>query len=387
MLNLTSQVRPLGEYDPAPFLVRLTEDGADDGPRRRESALIVSSPALDSIPTGFRAYLYRSEPQSAPPNSFLLSPELHYLGEGDVVRIEPQRRRLHALYRRESPSNSLLVTERCDNFCVMCSQPPKAADDSWLVDELLRAIPLFSQETVALGLTGGEPGLLGDRLIDLIRSLRDHLPTTAVHVLSNGRAFADPGFAHRLATVAHPDLMLGIPLYSDLPEEHDFVVQARGAFDETLRGILNLKRNGVRVEIRVVLHKETIGRLPELAEFIARNLTFADHVALMGLELMGFAKTNLEALWADPLDYAASLESAVGTLQRARVPVSVYNHQLCVVTPAVRPFARKSISDWKNMYSTECESCADRSDCGGFFASSSLRRSRGIRSISRGATE
>ncbi len=40
----------------------------------------------------------------------------------------------------------------------------------------------------------------------------------------------------------------------------------------TIEGILNLKRCGVRVEIRVVIHRETYKRLPELARFIARNL-------------------------------------------------------------------------------------------------------------------
>jgi len=34
--------------------------------------------------------------------------------------------------------------------------------------------------------------------------------------------------------------MLGIPLYSDIDDEHDFVVQASGAFEETLHGLYNL---------------------------------------------------------------------------------------------------------------------------------------------------
>jgi sulfatase maturation enzyme AslB (radical SAM superfamily) len=59
----------------------------------------------------------------------------------------------------------------------------------------------------------------------------------------------------------------------------------RGAFDETVQGLLNLKRFGQRVEILIVLHKETIERLVSTCEFIARNLLFVDHVALMGLEI------------------------------------------------------------------------------------------------------
>ena len=50
--------------------------------------------------------------------------------------------------------------------------------------------------------------------------------------------------------------MIGIPLYADYSQLHDYIVQADNAFDDTIRGILNLKRCRVPVEIRVVIHRE-----------------------------------------------------------------------------------------------------------------------------------
>jgi His-Xaa-Ser system radical SAM maturase HxsC len=173
--------------------------------------------------------------------------------------------------------------------------------------------------------------------------------------------------------------MVGIPLYSDLSTIHDYVVQADGAYDETIRGILNLKRLGMRVEIRVVVHKQTYERLPQLAEFIARNLLFVDHVALMGLEMTGFTKPNLEDLWVDPRDYQRSLYDAVKHLDAYRMRVSIYNHQLCVLDERLWKFAKKSISDWKNEYMPECTGCAKKTDCGGFFSSARIRYSSHIR--------
>jgi len=35
-------------------------------------------------------------------------------------------------------------------------------------------------------------------------------------------------------------MLIGIPIYSDDPVRHDYVVQSKGAFDETIQGILNL---------------------------------------------------------------------------------------------------------------------------------------------------
>ena len=71
------------------------------------------------------------------------------------------------------------------------------------------------------------------------------------------------------------------------------------------------------VQIRVVVHQQTFKRLPKLAEFIARNLTFVDHVAFMGLEITGFTRANLDILWIDPIDYQTELRDAVLLLELA----------------------------------------------------------------------
>jgi len=377
-------LRPISVVSPRSFVGRISCSG--NRPLPTDVLLLKDRPG--ELPPGFRAYLLQEPADVAGSDVYVLPPELHYLATGDVVRIDPQRLAVSALYRRGSRSNALLVTEQCDNYCVMCSQPPKEADDSWMLKELMtEVIPLISPETQEVVITGGEPGLLGLGLIGLLELLKHTLPRTAVHVLSNGRRFSGADFASRVAEIRHPDLMFGIPLYSDLPEEHDYVVQARGAFDETMRGIIHLKRSGVRVEIRFVVHADTYQRLPNLADFIARNMVFVDQVAIMGLEPTGFAKTNLDALWIDPMDYQTHLAAAVKSLSRVRLNVSLYNLPLCLLPPDLHQFARKSISDWKNVYFDECRSCARQGDCAGFFTSSALRRSRGITAFAGPAQE
>lgn len=276
-------------------------DAAPSDPARAAYLLNSSGRAV----AGFGVYVL-VEGQGRAPSGGVPGPVIRlpasqgYLAAGDVISVSQDGGKIRSLYRRSSSHNHFLVTERCDNYCVMCSQPPKDVNDEWLVDEILDAIPLLDGATRELGFTGGEPTLLGGRFLDVLRACKMYLPSTAVHVLSNGRRFSDESFARDWAGVGHPDLMVGIPIYSDMSYEHDFVVQADGAYDETVRGILNLKRFRQRVEIRVVIHRHTYLQLPRLAEFLARNLVFVDHVALMGLELMGFAKANYGDLWIDP---------------------------------------------------------------------------------------
>lgn len=339
---------------------------------RREMAYLVFD---QQIPQGFVHYLllekYRKFVEMLPfgADYSILPDDYSYIGEGDIIRLSTDRQSISVLFRASSPHNSVLVTEQCNHYCLMCSQPPKTADDSWLLDEIEAMIPLIPKETQELGFTGGEPTTNRERFLKILSLTKSYLPRTAVHILSNGRSFKDPVFAEKYARIELSDAMIGIPLYSDDPTLHDYIVQAQGAFDETVQGILNLKRMGQKVEIRVVIHKLSVQRLPELCEFIARNLLFVDHVALMGLEMMGFTRANLAELWIDPFEYKHTLSKAVGILAKYGMNISVYNHQLCLVNPDIQPYYRKSISDWKNEYAPECHNCTKQRECGGFFAS------------------
>lgn len=364
---------PVVEEGTGQKIIRLSTNANLPMVLRQQRAFLIRESG--AIPEGFSHYLvlqqHAARAADVPITASLtqLPDDYFYLDNDDVVRLSADKSSIRVLFRASSNHNSILMTEQCNHYCLMCSQPPKSADDSWLLDEVEQLIPLMPADTHEIGFTGGEPTLRGERFLKIISMTKSYLPRTAVHVLSNGRTFANAEFAQKYAAIGHHDLMVGIPLYSDDAQLHDYIVQAKGAFDETIQGILNLKKLGQRVEIRVVLHRQSIQRLPELCEFIGRNLLFADHVALMGLEMMGFTRANLGALWIDPHEYRDTLSKAVGILNCYRMNISVYNHQLCLVNDDVHPFYRKSISDWKNEYAPECSDCTKREECGGFFSS------------------
>jgi len=332
--------------------------------------VIVSDDRLENIP------------EAANCRQLIRVPEkFAYLSDGDILRFQPQSNRFRTLYRRASRHNSFLVTDRCNHYCLMCSQPPKDVDDSWIFNELEEVLPLVDKETESVCFTGGEPLLDWQALIELLKNCRDELPVTAVHVLSNGRAFARDEVVAAWSSIRHANLTVGIPIYSAIDHVHDYVVQARGAFDETVLGVMKLKDKGQRIEVRVVLHALTAPRILETCRWLARNLPFVDHVALMGLENTGFAIANAEELWIDPLDYQAELAEGVSILASARVRVSIYNLQRCVLDRSVWRYAVQSISDWKNGYVEECDRCSEKIRCSGFFTSGRPHRSRGIKAV------
>jgi hypothetical protein len=185
------------------------------------------------------------------------APEYGYLGDGDVLGFDHSSRKFRTLFRRNSEHNSFLVTERCNDYCLMCSQPPKDVDDRWILSEIKETLPLIDLATHALTFTGGETLSEWEDFFGVLKECRDRLPATAIQVLTNGRAFANSQIVDAWKDIGHPNLTAAIPVYASVDHIHDHVAQARGAFDETVLGILKLKDRSQRVEIRVVLHALT----------------------------------------------------------------------------------------------------------------------------------
>jgi His-Xaa-Ser system radical SAM maturase HxsC len=369
---------PLGE--PLGRAVWKLADAETISPQRSKQAFIADDPA--ELPDGFDLYLLRgSEADPDRANVVGLPEELHYLSGGDVLALSTEGQRIRVLWRHRSRQNSILLTERCNHYCLMCSQPPKTAIDDHLLAQAFELVRLLPRDVPEIGFTGGEPTIYGEELLDLLRVVRNLHPEAQVHVLSNGTRFADPAFAEAWAAIDNPNMMVGIPIYGAEPARHDYVVQSKGAFNQTVPGILNLAQAGARIELRVVVHKQTAPALPEIAEFIARNLPFVDQVALMGLEMIGLARANIPELWIDPTEYAEELVEAVRILDRGRIHTMIYNHQLCLIPREVWPWAVRSISDWKNEYHPECARCSVREECGGFFFSAKYKVSDKIRAI------
>ena len=191
----------------------------------------------ENIKTNFKVVLRKKTTKQINTTEFLIPQELNHLEDGDIISINPKTFFTRVLFRSKSKQNSILLTERCNHYCLMCSQPPKEIDDSWILSETKELIKILPNNLSEIGFTGGEPTLYGDDFIDLMRLTKSYLPNTSIHILTNGRAFKDIDFTRKYAEIQHTDMVLGIPIYSDDPVRHDYVVQSPGAFSETLKGI------------------------------------------------------------------------------------------------------------------------------------------------------
>jgi His-Xaa-Ser system radical SAM maturase HxsC len=306
--------------------------------------------------------------------------DINKLSNGDIFLFRPNGT-INRIYNCLSKDNILFVTEQCNNHCLMCSQPPRIKDDIDyyfnLNSKLIRILP---KELVKLCINGGEPTLLGGKLLDLLSKIAIQLPCTSIHLLTNGRYFSDINYSKQIAQIELHDLLIGIPLHSDFYKDHDYIAQSNGAYYDTLKGLYNLARFNQKIELRIVLNKVNYKRLHKIAEYIFRNLTFVSHIAFMGMEYTGFVTKNYEKIWIDPTTYRNELENAVLYLDSWGLRVSIFNLPLCLMNKSLYKFTRKSISDWKIKYFETCNSCIVKEDCGGDFGTS-IKHSQNINAI------
>ena len=91
----------------------------------------------------------------------------------------------------------------------MCCQPPRKIDDiDYYYQQNIKRVMSAPKDLPLIALTGGEPTLMGEKLFSLIRLIREQLPNTEIHILSNGRKFADPEYAAALLPSPLPEPLL-----------------------------------------------------------------------------------------------------------------------------------------------------------------------------------
>ncbi|HCQ5248704.1 TPA: His-Xaa-Ser system radical SAM maturase HxsC [Acinetobacter baumannii] len=312
--------------------------------------------------------IYSSDLMDIVGENKLFIPEGQVLEANDVVAIDLYKKNLNVLLRASDTHHTLFLTNRCNNYCIMCSQPPTKHDDSWLIEQALEIIKHLSYVPMNIGLTGGEPLLLDKNLRLIIDTIHHKFPSTKIDVLTNGRLFSNSEVAELVLSNLETKVNWLIPLYGHADLLHDFVVQQHLAFEETLEGFYVLQNYEQPIQLRIVLVKPVLENLLNLCNYIRSNLPFINEVAFIGCEPIGFALANRELSQVDIKEWWKELENAADILINSKIRFIFMNIPLCCLPENLWDFAALSISDWKNTYDPVCQECDLRGKCCGLFS-------------------
>ena len=272
-------------------------------------------------------------------------------------------KKVQRFYRPSSNSNTILLTERCDQACIMCSQPPKNKDYLYF-DIYKQALGLIDAE-VEIGISGGEPSLFKTELLEFLIQTAELYPNIKFQILTNGQHFnvEDKNKLKRLSKT----VMWAVPIYSANPEQHDKIVGKDGAFDTLMQVLPIFAVSSSHVQIRSVVMQQNYFDFPELAKLLSIHLPWISHWAIMQLERYGFARIQWANKFIDTGSDFDMIANALDITASTGLRTKLFNFPKCTVPKNYRHLAINSISDWKQKYLQICSSCNSKNDCSGFF--------------------
>ncbi len=269
----------------------------------------------------------------------------------------------------------------CNNHCRFCVQGRKRERFGRRpLEEMVGFLRQGRDAYSGVVFTGGEPTLHPD-LVALVAAARE-LGYTSIQIQSNGRMFAYRDLCQKLIAAGANEFSPA--LHGHRADCHDHLTSVDGSFEQTLKGIHNLKALGQRVITNSVITRSNYRHLPELAGLLVDSgvdqfqLAFVHPVGSAGPDENFASIVPRFALLETPLHLAIEVGQAAGR------PVMTEAVPLCFmrglehlvgerIMPTTRIFdAEGVIENYRDYRLVEgkakgqpCRACAKAPECEG----------------------
>ena len=276
----------------------------------------------------------------------------------------------YRFYQADAGDAAIVTGLACNTNCVMCPVSESSRRHAQLtpVDELKMQLRYFGTDIPHITITGGEPTLLKQGLLEVVQYAKEQCPSAEILILTNGRTFSVAPYAQAFNRILIAQDQIAIPIHGSNAERHDAITQAQGSFAQTIQGLRTLAQGTMRIEIRIVVSKLNYRDISNIVDLLL-TLPRITVVNFIALEMCGNAIKNRAQVWIDYLQAAAACEDGIEKLVSAGIDIGLYNFPLCAVKHKYWTLCRDSISDYKIRYTPVCESCKVKSICYGVFNS------------------
>ncbi len=226
-------------------------------------------------------------------------------------------------------SKNITFGYSCNNNCIHCMigyDARKQSKDRTTGEIKERLDEAKSEKAEQVIFIGGEVAIRKDffELLEYAKNLN-----LRVYVETNGRMFSIEKFAKRTLEIM-PDLSMMMSFHSSVPEIHDKITQVKGSFEQSVRGIKNLKKYGLKqLAIDCVVTKFNYKDLPENVRFF-KELN-ADEVYFTLMRIGGNARENLDKLFVPIKDIQPYLLKAIETGENIGLKTITYGFPYCTL--------------------------------------------------------
>ncbi|MEM5806791.1 MAG: radical SAM protein [Candidatus Aenigmatarchaeota archaeon] len=115
-----------------------------------------------------------------------------------------------------------------------------------------------------INFTGGEPTIRKD-IFELVAYTKEK-GIKEIRVTTNGRVFSYEKFTNKIVDSGLTGAIFSI--HTSNAELHDYLTQVKGSFEQTIKGLKNLREFSADIDVNVVINTKNYKNLPELVEFL-----------------------------------------------------------------------------------------------------------------------
>ena len=229
----------------------------------------------------------------------------------------------------------------------------------WQIKQVIDNIP----SNDSLCLTGGEPTLRKE-MFSILEYARKKHPDLYIFLVTNGRLFAQETFTRRLAELNLGNFMVGIAIYGHKPEIHERITRRTGSFDDVVKGIKNLLKYNINVELRIIVNKINYRSMARMAEFICKEFSGVKRVVFINMKYTGNAFIYRKQLFVKITQSNPHVERAVDILLKNGFEVRLFHFPLCTIKKRYWELA-KGVTKQVNelMFVKACERCEKKEEC------------------------
>jgi len=155
----------------------------------------------------------------------------------------------------------------CNNNCYFCVQAHNRKYGNRTAEEIKETLRTAKKKGAnGVVFTGGEFTIRKDAL-ELVAYAKE-LGFESIQIQTNGRMFSNMDFAKRMVAAGANEF--GPSLHGYLPEIHEYLTRAPGSWSQTVKGIINAKKLGLRVIVNSVIVKPNYRYAPQIAKLFVK---------------------------------------------------------------------------------------------------------------------
>ena len=197
------------------------------------------------------------------------------------------------------------LTRVCNNNCLFCldkeNQNGEIIPFRQVIDDFKNGRKEGATRAI---LSGGEP-TLHPQLIEIIKKAKK-FGYSHIQMISNGRMLAYEDFVKKLKEAGLNEITLS--LHSHLKDKFEEIVQAKGSYNQAIKGLLNALKHNLIVSVDIVINKINYKTLKDtLNFFIKLGVTEFD---LLHLVPFGNAWSNRKKIFYSPRQAKKYLDKA-----------------------------------------------------------------------------